>query len=214
MSGVVLSPSASSDGRAVLVVSGRGAKHVASAGKLHPVVAGLLEKGCTVMAIDAFGVAHFGPPPDADARFFTTYNRTSTANSVQDILTALAWLGVQPGVKTVALLGLEAGGMWSLLARALAPEVAACVVDTVGFDPDNDEQWAEHFFVPLLRRAGDVRTAVALGAPGRLLLHNTGAGFSAGWAGRLYKVLGTPANLSVSSRAAGTAAIIAFLLRG
>jgi len=210
---VVLTPAEKQSGDAVLIVSGRGKAEIAGT-KLHPLSIGLLKRGCAVMAIDAFGVAHPKPPDDAAlVRLrYTTYNRTPAANSVQDILTALSWLSAQPGVKRVSLAGIGAGGMWCLLARALAPKVKACAADVQRFDADSDEQWTARFFIPLLRRAGDVRTAVALAAPGRLLLHAAGDVLETAWAERLYRVLGKAANLSVSASAAGNRAIADFLL--
>jgi dienelactone hydrolase len=210
--GVLLTSCGKHSGQAVLIVSRRGKGEAASATKLHPLSASLLKRGCTVMAIDAFGVANAKLPADAERSFFTTYNRTPTANSVQDILTAISWLSAQRGVKAVSLVGMGAAGMWCLLARALAPKVKSCVVDADRFDPESDEQWAARFFVPLLRQAGDVRTAVALAAPGRLLLHNTDGAFSAIWAEKLYRTLRSPANLALSSHKAQTAAITEFLL--
>jgi dienelactone hydrolase len=210
--GVLLTSSGRKTGQAVLIVSGRGKAGIASAAKVDPLATSLLKGGCSVMAIDAFGVANGKLPAEAERSFFTTYNRTPTANSVQDILTGISWLSAQRGVKAVSLVGIGAAGMWCLLARALAPKVKACVVDADRFDPESDEQWAARFLVPLLRRAGDVRTAVALAAPGRLLLHNTGEAFSATWAGKLYRTLGSPGNLALSSHKAHTGGITEFLL--
>lgn len=209
---LVLTPGGEQNGQSVLIVSGRGKGEVASATKLHPLAASLLKRGCSVMAIDTFGVANAKHPADAGRSFFTTYNRTPTANSVQDILTGISWLSAQRGVKAVSLVGIGAAGMWCLLARALAPKVKACVVDADRFDPESDEQWAARFFVPLLRRAGDVRTAVALTAPGRLLLHNIGEAFPTTWAGKLYRTLGSSDNLAVRSERASTGAITELLL--
>jgi len=209
---VLLTACGRQSGHAVLIVSERDKAEIASGKKLHPLAASLVKRGCSVMAIDAFGVAKAKLPADAERSLFTTYNRTPTANSVQDILTAISWLSAQRGVRAVSLVGMGAAGMWCLLARALAPKVKACVVDADRFDPESDEQWAGRFFVPLLRRAGDVRTAVALAAPGRLLLHNTGEAFSAIWAEKLYRTLRSPADLIVSADKASARRITGFLL--
>ncbi|MFB3882210.1 MAG: CocE/NonD family hydrolase [Armatimonadota bacterium] len=211
VTGALLTPAGEQTSRAVLVVSARGKAAVAGA-RLSPLVSRLLARGCIVMAIDAFGAAHPELSPGADRGFFTTYNRTPTANSVQDILTAISWLREQPGVKSLSLVGQGSGGIWCLLARALAPKVDACVVDCDRFDADSDDEWTERFFVPLLRRAGDVRTAVALAAPGRLLLHNTGSAFRAGWAEQFYRRLRRPDALAVSRTKATDSHIREFLL--
>jgi dienelactone hydrolase len=209
--GLLLTPSGKQTGHAVLVVSGGGKADVAGV-KLSPLASRLLARGCQVMAIDAFGVAHPKLPPEAERAFFTTYNRTPTANSVQDILTAISWLSAQPDVDAVSLVGQGDGGIWCLLARGLAPEVKACVVDADRFDADSDEQWADRFFVPLLRRAGDVRTAVALAAPGRLLLHNTDDRFTTTWAERLYARLRSSDALAVTSTRVSDSRISDFLM--
>ena len=209
--GLLLTPSGKQTGHAVLIVSGGGKAQVAGA-KLSPLASRLLARGCQVMAIDAFGVAHPKLPADAERAFFTTYNRTPTANSVQDILTAISWLSAQPGVEAISLVGVGAGGMWCLLARALAPKVKACVVDADRFDPECDDDWAARFFVPLLRRAGDVRTALALAAPGRLLLHNTDDRFTTTWAERLYARLRSSDALAVTSTRVSDSRISDFLM--
>ncbi len=211
--GILLAPAAGQSGDAVLIVSGRGKRDIAG-GKLHPLASGILKRGRAVMAIDAFSAQH--PTIDGErehaVRHYTTYNRTQTANSVQDVLTAVAWLSALSPTGRVSLVGMGDGGVWSLLARALAPSVSACVADIGRLDLDDDEAWTERFFVPLLRRAGDVRTAVALGAPGRLMIHNTGDASSLGWAKRLYADLRSAASVQVRPRSVSTADAIRFLL--
>jgi hypothetical protein len=186
--------------RATLVVHSRGKDAVISTdGKgLHPLAKGLLERGCIVMALDCFGIGE-SPKREvpADAKYFTTYNRTDAAERVQDILTALAYIKSRPDVGRVCLAGVEDAGLWCLLARALAPQVESCAVDARKFNVEDDEAFLERLWIPLLRRAGDVRTAVALAAPRRLFIHNTGAAFSTEWLSRLYRDLGARENLAV-----------------
>lgn len=204
-------PMVNQSGHAVLIVSDRGKAEVGGA-KLSPLVSRLLARGCQVMVLDTFGVAHPRLAPNAERELFTTYNRTPAANSVQDILTAVSWLSAWPSVKSVSLVGEGRGGIWCLLARGLAPKVSACVGDLDRFDADRDEAWAAQHFVPLLRRAGDVRTAVALAAPGRLMLHNTGERFSTSWAEHLYARLRSSDSLAVLTAKASVARIADFLL--
>ena len=59
--------------------------------------------------------------------------------------------------------------------------------------------------------AGDVRTAAALAAPGRLMLHNTGR-YRTAWAERLYTRQCSSANLTVSPTKASASDIISFAL--
>jgi len=53
---------------------------------------------------------------------------------------------------------------------------------------------------------------VALAAPGRLLLHNTGEAFSAIWAEKLYRTLRSPENVVVSAGKTSASRITGFLL--
>lgn len=156
-----------------------------------PLVAGLLERGQAVLAIDAFGTGErAGARRDESLPFFTTFNRTDTALRVQDILTGLAYLRRQTGGASPNLVGLGEAGLWALLARGLDPGVARTAVDTVQFDNTQDESFLQSLYVPGLRRTGDLRTAGALAAPAPLWLFNTGAAFLAQWIGEAYRAAG------------------------
>jgi len=111
-------------------------------------------------------------------RFFTTYNRTNVQLHVQDILTALVYLRGQRGVGQVNLVGVGDGGLWCLLARPFAPFVAKTVCDAAQFNM-TDDAFAKRLFVPSLRRAGDLRTALALIGDAPLLVHNASESFRA-----------------------------------
>src|SRR5262249_16205109 len=64
-------------------------------------------------------------------KFFTTYNRTDTANRAQDILTAIAYLKRQTA--RVSVIGLGEAGLWALLARGIAPALDRMVIDAAQF---------------------------------------------------------------------------------
>ena len=81
----------------------------------------LLARGHMVMSIDAFNTGAAKARRDMSDPFFTTYNRTDDSHRVQDILTAIAYLEGRPEVARVNLAGVGKGGLWCLLARALAP---------------------------------------------------------------------------------------------
>ena len=115
---------------------------------------------------------------EQERRFFQTYNRTVVMERVQDILTALAYLRHAAGAEAIDLAGFKDAGIWCLLARAVAGSTGATVADVDGFDPDDDRAWIEHAFIPLIRRAGGLDTALALAAPGRLCIHNAGGRFA------------------------------------
>jgi dienelactone hydrolase len=137
----------------------------------------LRRQGFLVASLDAFNTGSARAQRDTSDRFFTTYNRTDDANRVQDVLTALAWLKGRPGVRSVALVGLEQAGLWCLLAQALAPGLDAVVADADAFATESDESYLGHVSIPLLRSVGGFETALTLGLGSRLLVHDTGGVF-------------------------------------
>ena len=147
----------------------------------------LLKKGHLVMSIDAFNTGSARAERDTSSPFFTTYNRTDDANRVQDILTALSFLK-REGVARLNLVGLDEAGLWCLLARGLSPELEQTAVDAAQFPSGEDQAYLDRLYIPLLRRAGDFRTALTLAPTSRLLIHNTGTGFETEWAREAYRL--------------------------
>jgi len=181
-------------------------------------VAGLLEQGQVVLAIDCFLTGEYNSPftqtkRNENVRHFTTFNRTDTAMRVQDILTGLAYLKSRTDISSSNLVGLGKAGLWSLLAKSLAPDVARTAVDVAEFDNDNDDLFVSELFVPSLRRAGDFRTAGALIAPSEMFIHNTGNTFNAGWTTDVYKVIGAESKLIVQKEKATEAKIVEWLVK-
>lgn len=180
---------------AVLVVHPEGAAALTqdSGRDPGPHVQHLLGKGLLVLAADVFltGLADSDPagrepadgkpadrePASGEHAYFSTYNRTATANRVQDILTAVAWLRRTGGFAAVSLLGIGAAGPWCLLACGLSPHVDRAVIDADRFETDRDEAYESKLFIPVLRRLGGLSAAVALATPAELYLHNTGHAF-------------------------------------
>jgi hypothetical protein len=106
-------------------------------------------------------------PFDAEAAakidHFDTYNRTAAGARVADIVNAVR---EHPGAALVASGDAAAA---ALLAAAVVP-VPIAVLDLGGVDR-TDDWFADHFYIPGLRRAGDFQTAID-GARGTLVLHN------------------------------------------
>jgi hypothetical protein len=146
-------------------------------------------------------------------KYFTTYNRTDLANRVQDILTAVAYLRAKEEVLRVDLIGEGKAGLWCLLARGLVPEIGRAAVDVDQFDATSDEAFMKDMFTPCIRRAGDFRTAAALAAPSRLLIHNSGAKFDTVWIEDVYKSLGRPSALEVEREKLRAARIVEWIER-
>ena len=201
-----------------LIVHENGKAALVDAANVTPgdLVAGLLKQGQAVLAIDCFLTGEYNTPfaqtkRNEDVRYFTTFNRTDTALRVQDILTGLAYLKSRAEVSSINLVGLGKAGLWSLLARSLAQDVARIAVDVAEFDNDNDDLFVSELFVPSLRRAGDFRTAGALIAPAELFIHNTGSLFNTVWTTDVYKAIGAESKLVVQKEKATEAKMVEWL---
>ena len=162
-------------------------------------VRSLLARGHLVMSIDAFNTGAAKARRDMSDPFFTTYNRTDVSNRVQDILTALAYLESRPEVARVNLAGVGEGGLWCLLARGLAPQLHRTLADVAGFSSEGDGAYLEHLYVPVLRRAGDFKTASMLAPATPLLIHNAGENFRTDWFRQAYELAGKPDLLEIES---------------
>jgi hypothetical protein len=155
----------------------------------------LVSRGGIVMGIDAFQTGTAVVPRDTSNRAFVNFNQTNDANRVQDILTALEYLRNRSKAKTVNLVGLEAAGLWSYFARAMAGEGVSLAADLVQFAADTDSEYVDKFFIPGLRRAGDFHAASVLNTQGRALIYNAGPQFPADWARQAAKAAGTVLDL-------------------
>jgi hypothetical protein len=180
-------------------------------GQPGPLVAGLLAAGISVLAIDAFLTGEARGRREEGGPHFHTYNQATAACRVQDLLTALAFLDSAEEVGAVDLLGLGEAGPWCLLARGLAPGVRRAAIDFNFLAAGDDQVWAEELFVPALRSAGDLRTALALAVPAPLLVHQAGRGFPEDWARQVYRAAGREENLVVSARRLRWEAVLGWL---
>ena len=139
---------------------------------------GLLQAGGAVLVVAPFltdGAERAGH--DELDPLYHAYNQATMACRVQDILTGLAYLDQHLRVGQHHLVGLGEAGVWCLFARALVRGVGRTAVDWGGRDLSDDDAWTGALFAPGIRALGDVRTALALCAPGRLLVYGAGAHF-------------------------------------
>jgi len=178
---VVVHPAAKGARSATLLVHSDGAEAALGASDSpSPLVRELTKHGSRVLAIDAFQT---GSARDAartmKAGFFPTYNRTDDMQRVQDILTALTYLEMVWRPEKICVIGQSLAGLWCLLARPYFKKEYTVAADTAGFDSGNDEVYLEKLHIPLLRRAGDFRTAALLAPASPLLLHNEGGDLAA-----------------------------------
>ena len=127
------------------------------------------------LARAGFTVRHVHPTPfdgaaAAKIAHFETYNRTAASQRVADIV---RMLDENPGAAVIA------GGGWglaALLAAAVAP-ASRVVADVAQFDVNRDDAFVEHLFIPGLRRAGDLQTAMTM-TTARVVVHNAGDKFT------------------------------------
>jgi hypothetical protein len=136
--------------------------------------------------------------------YFDSYNLTNMQERLQDIATVITYLRGNLGCK-VAVAGSGEAGLWAALAAPLADGVSA---DCSGLDIDSDATYvAEDTYVPCLRRAGDVKTALTLAASNPAIIGGVSEDSSVGsWIKEVYEAIGTeaPLNSDVSSLAALT----------
>lgn len=119
--------------------------------------------------VRSIGFAPFDAEAASKIRHFETYNRTAAAQRVADIVA-----GIQKNPGAVLVAGADAG-LEAMLAAAIAP-VKLTVADAGAFDPTSDSQFLERLYIPGLRRAGGLRTALAI-AGDRVVVHNGGTTF-------------------------------------
>ena len=110
--------------------------------------------------IDAFQTGDAIAPREDSHRYFLSFNLTNDANRVQDILTALAFLGASRRNRVV-LVGLDRAAVWAVFAAALSPARVRLEADLNNFR-GTDEDYMRNFFVPGIQRAGGLEAAIAL----------------------------------------------------
>ena len=160
---------------------------LSSSESLDGMVRALLERGGSIAAIDVFQTARARDTRDiagagnSAERHFTTFNRTDSANRIQDVLTAITYFRTRFNVREINLVGIGEGGVWSLFARALADDGIRLIADLDGFDAGSDAEFESKLFIPHIRKAGDFRAASVLVAGHKTLLHNVNASFPRGW---------------------------------
>ncbi|MFB3826054.1 MAG: hypothetical protein ACE15B_04760 [Bryobacteraceae bacterium] len=150
---IVLSRAGSGERVTGIWIEGQGAPAVI----LHPQGAEAARKlapsGRPALLLDPFPAGK----RDTSANHFFTFNKTDSANQVQDILTALAYVN-RPDAE---LRGLDHLGVACLFAAAVAPAPVNLKIDLANFK-GTDEDFIARFFVPGIQRAGGYQAACAL----------------------------------------------------
>jgi len=183
---------------ATLVVHPQGKDAVISMNQpAFPLVRRLLKARRAVFSIDCFLVGELKTGERRrTAEHWLTYNRTDLAFRVQDILTAIAYLGSRDDIRRIDLVGLDAAGVWCLLANALAPQVRRAAIDMNGFS-DDKSAWEGDDFIPGILRAGGAGIASALCSPRRMLLYDTRENFPTDFLVAAYEAAGKAGQLRV-----------------
>lgn len=175
----------------------------------------LLNRGHRVLLIDFYNVGENRTPFTATAateiRHFSCYNRSTAAERVQDIVTALNHLRDSSGGVPVHVVAVGAAGPLATLARAQTPFVATTVIDANQFDYQLGSLVPAEMALPGVIRLGGLKALATLNAPGRLLVHNTGTKFDPSWLQTAYRLAGAEMNLTVSASPATAEQVVAAL---
>ncbi len=137
------------------------------------------------------------PPPDS-VDYWSTYNPTPSQRAVQAIIQAAKTVHEREDVTAVDLRGLGAAGPLTLLARSQAPFVRNASVDFGGVAFESDDDFLDHASIPLVRKAGDFKTAAAAVAPAPLTLERLPDGELKSWIQALYQNLGAADMLTIT----------------
>jgi dienelactone hydrolase len=151
----------------VLASSGGIADNIDSKSGCSALVKALVAKGYGVLLFDAFLTGSRANAQLQAARsrpfraYFDTYNLTDMQQRVQDVVTASRYVKKTLGCN-VAAAGSGEAGLWAIFAAPVLDGVAA---DLSTLDVDADATYtADATYVPCLRRAGDIKTALTLAA--------------------------------------------------
>ena len=161
----------------------------------------LLRTGMAVLIVAPFlsdGVDREGH--DEAEPLYYTYNQAKMGCRVQDILTGLAYLDQHLRIGKRHLIGRGRAGIWALFARAVIGAVERTAVDWGRLGLDRDESWQGELFTPGIRALGDVRGALVLCVPGRLLVYGSGRRFPERIARRSYRAAGQGARLEIEAK--------------
>ena len=100
-----------------------------------------------------------------------------------------------PAPKSVNLVGLDAAGVWTYFARALAGPGVELAADLSQFRTDTDDEYLRKFEIPGIRKAGDFRAAAVLDTQDRLLVYNASPEFPAEWVRQCARAAGSVADI-------------------
>lgn len=141
--------------------------------------------------------------PSEDVNHWTTYNPTPASRRIDQVRWACREILDRGDVTGLDLVGLGEAGAWVLLGAATGPHVRRVTAELEEFSGDTDQVFLDRLNVPLLRRAGDLKTAAVLLAPRRLILHGLDEGPLKRWFQDVYQAAGAPVMLELRSTPVG-----------
>ncbi|MEX2401243.1 MAG: hypothetical protein WD423_10755 [Rhodothermales bacterium] len=183
------------------------------AGRAVVIAAAAADRDAALLAAQdsmAAGTAAFvvTPQPEpysvpTEIAHWATYNATTPARRVDAIRQTVEGIRARLDIDAVDLVGMGEAGMWTLLARGLVDDVGRTVIDLSGREFEfsfgdlddtsidaSDTEFLDALFVPGVRRAGDVRTAVVLTVPARLEVRGLPPGPFRTWLEDVYAAAG------------------------
>lgn len=184
-------------GRAVLVVHPRDQEE--RAGKLSR---RYRDQGRLTFRISPYPQVEALIPPE-DVNHWTTYNPTPASRRIDQVRRACREILERGDVTGLDLVGMGEAGAWVLLGAATGPRAGHVTAELKEFSGDTDQVFLDRLNVPLLRRAGDLKTAAVLLAPGRLELHGLDEGPLKPWFQDVYGAAGAAAMLEFRSAPIG-----------
>lgn len=109
------------------------------------------------LLLTAFQTGRSKARRESPKKYHLTFNRSDDANRVQDIVTAIRYLGPGP----VELRCTEVAAVWCTFAAALSP-VRVKLDAPLGAFKGTDQNFMDDFFVPGIQRAGGLPAELAL----------------------------------------------------
>ncbi len=149
--------------------------------------ASYVDRGSLVFLLHQDG--NYGKSPRPEINHWNTYNPTPASLRIAEIRAAVRSVTARPDVLSTDLIGIGGSGPLVLLARAFEPSVRSTSVD-LSSCPATDAAFAGELFIPLLRKAGDFRTAVTMIAPSHLTIRGNIEPGLARWFRAVYKAAG------------------------
>lgn len=173
------------------------------AARAQEIAEGYSKRGGNAFLLSLAAEAPFQP----DINYWTTYNPTPAARKVALIRAAIESVLGRPGISSLDLLGMAGTGSLVLLARSQAEGIRRTFLDFAGENAealarDDDQAYLGDLFIPLLRRGGDLKTAMMMAVPTPLTVWNLPEGSLRAWWRAVYAAAGAGELITFPSQTA------------